>query len=77
MQVQCNILKLIKASKTPGLIIHGGGERGFQDPQSFVMPSGCITRILYIILQKKGSGFHTMKPFHVKVVQAMDGSMRE
>lgn len=49
-------------------------ESGFHNPDSFVMLSSCVTRILLSL--KKGSGFYTMKPFHVKVVWAIDRSMR-
>ena len=49
-------------------------ESGFHNPDSFVMLSSCVTRILLSFFFK-GSGFHTMKSFHVKVVWAVDRSM--
>lgn len=48
-------------------------ESGFHNPDSFVMLSSYVTRILLSL--KKGFRFHTIKPFHVKLVQAMDHSM--
>lgn len=48
-------------------------ESGFHNPDGFVMLSSCVTRILLSL--KKGSDFHTMEPFHVKVVWAVDHSM--
>lgn len=48
-------------------------ESAFHNPDTFVMLSSCVTRILLSL--KRGFRFHTIKPFHVKLVQAMDHSM--